>query len=230
MFASPNLLGFDPTVTLVWPFGPHRRYDIVVRHQDDDGSILATTFRTEKLISNVGAQAIRGRGTRVWRVRKLLNGKVSGKTMVLKDCWIYSDQKREADVLEEIKASARDDDDRRVFNRHLLTVVCHGDVYIDEETDSTSRGAKIPVEHGWYDLGHVRSQPGQATNPPVPIGSTMATISTDLSAPRTAAQYENKIHYRIVFTEVAEPIDSIRSACFTFFYLSQILNGALCST
>ena len=148
MFASSEKLGYDPTIR---PASDptsriHNQYDIDVRHEDPDhkGQFTTSTYRTRRLLSNIGAQAIRGRGTRVWEVAKMVevvnaDGTPAGRvpedeTAVLKDSWIDDSREREAVIMKNLIDSAPAKQ-REILIRHLLTVVCYGDVLIDNEKD-----------------------------------------------------------------------------------------------
>ena len=65
LYAEPHELGWDPTIKRISPRdvkGPAVQYDIKV------GDVW---YRTQRLLSNAGAEVLRGRGTRVWEARKL---------------------------------------------------------------------------------------------------------------------------------------------------------------
>ena len=116
------------------------QYDIVVR---DDKDMTESIFRTRRLISDIGVDALRGRGTRVWEVVKIdSSGKDSGDaTNVLKDVWVDDDRKREGEILRLIRQAAREDGAEcfNALNNYLLTIMTCGDVFLGENPDSTRR-------------------------------------------------------------------------------------------
>ena len=95
-FATEQELGWDTSITLYRPrplIAPNEvQYDIKVR---DDAKGTTRTFRTRRLISSIGADALRGRGTRVWEVVELKNGKEGTSKHVLKDAWVDVERERE---------------------------------------------------------------------------------------------------------------------------------------
>lgn len=224
-FASASHLGFDPTITPVWNTnaGNNRQYEITVRSRDGTTS----SFLTEHLISNIGAEAVRGRGTRVWKVRKLVDGVPSGDPMVLKDCWIDHDRKREGDILDQLRSSAQNDTHKAIFSKHFLTVNCHGDVYVDSQLDNTKtllrQDTDIPEDLGWYQLKHAGPKSGAEHVTMPPVGRT--PVTEQIPKAEDAVEYDEKTHYRIVFNEVAKGIDELTSMHMIFVYLSEVLIG-----
>ena len=81
-------------------------YIFTIRTKDAEGHFQEAQFKTVDLLSNVGAEALRGRGTRVWMVRRWVDGAETGDAMVLKDCWIDSDRTREGDIMAQIVEEA----------------------------------------------------------------------------------------------------------------------------
>ena len=106
MFADMSDLGYDTTMEPVVRSHGLRtgQYDITVRHV---ASGEEATYRSEQLVSNISAESVRGRATRVWKVRSLdANGEPVGPIKILKDCWIDEDRKREGTILAKISESA----------------------------------------------------------------------------------------------------------------------------
>ena len=105
-YGTDHELGWDSSITLYEPSvaSGTLQYDITVR-QGDDGS--AITYRTKRMISNIGADTLRGRGARVWEVAELDGNseeKDSGLTCVLKDSWVDEDRRREGEILKQVRA------------------------------------------------------------------------------------------------------------------------------
>lgn len=247
MFAKPSQLGFDPTIrrvdvpvqgkgkskaTSTQPPAEDQatdavaQYDIAVR-SFDNGKLI--WYRTERLVSNIGADPSRGRGTRVWQVRKLgKNRKPVGDIGVLKDCWIDHDRKREGTILAEIRASAQTDAHRKAFKDYFLTVECHGDVYIDQEPDNTHsllrRGQAVPTELGAYRLQLPPPEESKPDEHLLPVGCT--PLAAPIVDNETIVEYDDKQHYRIVFLEFGVSIDKLISAFDIFRKLSLALQGA----
>ena len=110
MYSSEEALGRDMSMTPIWngdrAITP--QYDILVHTQESElAPVVVKTFRTVKLLSGIGAETIRGRGTRVWAVHAVEDGKVDDShTYVLKDGWVDSDRMPEAKVVAAIVADA----------------------------------------------------------------------------------------------------------------------------
>ena len=213
-FAGPVALGFDPTVTLLSSLQSNEQpqYDIVVR--DSEGS--RRKFRTQKILSSIGAEALRGRGTRVWEVIEVDDsGKTKGGPYALKDCWIQCDHQREGDIMRKIRAAAKEKQHSDTIDAHLLTTVTHGDVHVSGTLDST---------RAWDMPQSLKSEDPH-------IGGTNLTPDGRIALPcntrkgSSKPKYVTRIHYRIVFKEVGKAIRDVRSLHFVFKYLSEILKG-----
>jgi len=93
---------------------------------------IPETFITVRMVADFGADAMCGRGTRVWIVVK--KNDPSGPEHVLKDCWIDSDRAHEGSVLQEISnislmpAALESKADFDQYRRHFLEVMIHGGV------------------------------------------------------------------------------------------------------
>lgn len=137
-YAEEHELGWDPTVEYCPAVGECGAFYIYTVHSTNErGEVEATRFKTLECLSNLGAQALRGRGTRVWKVRKWADNQEIGEPMVLKDCWIDCDRLREGDIMEAVLASAKGTEHEAVLRRALLTTIMHGDVHIGDEIDQT---------------------------------------------------------------------------------------------
>ena len=62
-------LGYDPTIQLVRQIDSKAIYHIEAPEHLPDGAHKFWLFETEDLLSDIGAEAFRGRGTRIWTVR-----------------------------------------------------------------------------------------------------------------------------------------------------------------
>lgn len=126
-FANEHEVGWDTTVKLlaVPDATPIQElmYDITVRAAS--GSVV---FRTKRLISDIGARSIRGRGTRVWEAIKVADGAASGEhSVALKDSWVDADRMREADILEKLKLADTSELFRFVTENGMIGTKCYGD-------------------------------------------------------------------------------------------------------
>jgi len=114
-------LGYDTSIKRVSRVGKakHPAYEIEVGNK---------TYTTRNVIADFGADAMCGRGTRVWKVCD-----ESGKEYALKDCYIDSDREREGYILEGLYHKLPHPDMaqvRRDARKHFLTVSNHGDVML----------------------------------------------------------------------------------------------------
>ena len=141
MYAKPEQLGWDPTMRLVTIDRRNLQYDITVSDKDHTEPLV---YRTMRLISNVGACTIRGRGTRVWEVQRVgPDGKPDGQSRVLKDSWPDSDRTPEWDIMESIR---KDTPQQHVLHRALLTIEARGHVTIGNANDQTMDVGKAEHE------------------------------------------------------------------------------------
>ncbi|THH04754.1 hypothetical protein EW146_g10093, partial [Bondarzewia mesenterica] len=213
--ATRYLVGWDPTIA-AHEVGGKIYYDYTV--QSAGG--IETVYRTKKILSDIGADALRGRGTRVWEAVKLEGGKEVGEPVALKDVWIDHDRMREGNILEVLRKSALAPDVAERLEDCLLTVECHGDVIIggspDHTRDLMMRGKEVKES----------ITVSTARNAVKSSGSKVATgsyiVAEDYHAQRKAKsiKYHPKIHYRIVFKEVCESLFAITSLSVVFHVLS----------
>lgn len=94
VYAEPQDVGFDPTMTLLKQEDGTARYDILVRSETGEEQL----YRTLELLHNQGAEYLVGRGTRVWKAVKIENGEEVGEPVVLKDAWVDHHRKREGTI------------------------------------------------------------------------------------------------------------------------------------
>lgn len=116
---------------------------ITVKSHDSQSTVV---YKTLEILSNVGTEAIRGRGTRVWRVEGM---KKDGQpfsprqTFILKDSWMDADREREGAILAKIRQSATKLSSTRkeILESALLTVEIYGDVWINpDDSDADASG------------------------------------------------------------------------------------------
>ncbi|KAI6046783.1 hypothetical protein EDC04DRAFT_1249500 [Pisolithus marmoratus] len=209
-FASDHELGWDPTIRRVC-VGDKTQYDITVT--TDEGKVLV--YETTRVISNFGADALIGRGTRIFEVYlKSHDGKPvkDAEPAVLKDWWRDSDRDREDRILEQIFADLRNhkgieqaDEARKYF----LTVLAAGNVMVDgkiDGTDSLLRMFNLPTDCTWYPL------PADELQQPIPTRTGVGRVPSFpwvvISAKRS--QVDHRTHCRLVFKEVGYPIYEFR--------------------
>ena len=97
-------------------------------------------YRTTDILYDGGFGTLAGRGTRVWKARRLdAAGEMTGEPVALKDAWVDRHREREGDISARIRQSSSvlEPEDHELLNNMLLTVLDHGDVYISGLPDRT---------------------------------------------------------------------------------------------
>ncbi|EKM53990.1 uncharacterized protein PHACADRAFT_122666 [Phanerochaete carnosa HHB-10118-sp] len=200
-FARRDELGFDDTIvrlpTLDSCGGP--QYEILVNKK---------WYRTQRLISNIGAEALRGRGTRVWEVRELdrRGGKEIGPRLVLKDSWVDADRDREATILENIRKSATTDVQREAFDTYLLHAKDSWDVRTaGNKVDSTRKViCRRPLPPAMRAMA-VKKYPDEDKTVDVTLPPQGAIAGTPSEGPGPVT-FATKVHHRILFSDVGKTI------------------------
>lgn len=255
MYSSEESLGRDMTMTTIWNGDVHTtpQYDIQVQSREDDLSpIVLRTFRTTELISSIGAEAIRGRGTRVWKVNEVVRGRVNKKkTYVLKDAWVDSDRMREGKVVATIREDAEkqleDEKEKEVLLRCLLTTLVEGDVVLSDGTaDRTlsgrKRGRHIVKNTDRFSLTpYTAPSKLKPTAPPLGVESKRKRkgarggeekspgdhkdVTDGSEGLQQAIVYDAKTHYRIVFAEACDVLHELTSLFDIVYTLWKVCNG-----
>ncbi|KIP06495.1 hypothetical protein PHLGIDRAFT_118886 [Phlebiopsis gigantea 11061_1 CR5-6] len=218
MYATTDDLGWDPTMTLVPETDGKHQYDIQVAVSTDP---MPVVYRTTRLISNVGACRLRGRGTRVWEVRQLnANSCFTGPPRVLKDSWPDTDRPREAEVLAQVLRDIGSVEEAQDF---FLTVEAAGDVSIGGAVDQTlpesDRDQLYARDNGEepkrFDLMQVdnseratqgRDKTLQSLDGEV-RGSQVSSFSALQHQLQEPVRFCPKTHHRIVFKEVCKSLN-----------------------
>lgn len=235
-YASYEDLGWDDTMVLRWN-GDTPQYDITVHPfpapRAGDGSVMEPRpriFRTKKLLSN--SKHLRGRGTRVWVVNELVDGRAAEETFVLKDTWADSSRTREGHITAEIVESVTDGEDRKLVETAFLTTECHGDVHLDGKPDVT-------LYDEFRDESSIKYLPRYDFNPRTPneethnhsTANSQATYvrkysNSILTKPANSALcLHSKTHYRILFEELCQPLHKTTSLQDILWMLVQATAG-----
>jgi hypothetical protein len=236
MYSQPHQLGWDTTMKVISGDGKHPRYDITVL---DESTAEAVTFRTTRLISNISACSIRGRGTRVWEVRQLgPDGEPIGEPGVLKDSWPDADRTREATILGSIRNATPQ---QNFLHRALLTIMANGDVnidgIIDQTMDQDTRLAVTRSPHGepgkrflltqldYSEKGIERRNRQDQSNQSQVKGSQLCAYSVSEVAQAVDVTYSPKIHSRVVFREVCKSLNEEKKLSTIFTALKDACGG-----
>jgi hypothetical protein len=237
-FASRTALGYDPTIERVRQVDSKAVYHIKVPVEPKPRRGDVSKFRlfeTEDLLSDAGAEAFRGRGTRVWTVREVVDGKPAGRLMVLKDCFINEDRPREGDTTMEIVGALPEGDERRL---HFLTVVVHGDVVVDDRPDTTDvihHDQICPPSLPCIEVGAIFNQLGpsagfyavaQADTSTDSGSGNLPFVLPTVPAFAPTRSHQNRQHYRIVFKEVGEAVSSMKNRKDMFLAIQGALTGS----
>lgn len=98
MYGAPAAMGWDPTMRLITETDPPE-YCITVNNAAGD----TKSYRTLGLMSSIGAEALRGRDTRVWRVApchpKTYEITEVETEVAVKDCWVDQSRDLEGEVI-----------------------------------------------------------------------------------------------------------------------------------
>ncbi|KAI0086085.1 hypothetical protein BDY19DRAFT_996268 [Irpex rosettiformis] len=241
VYAKPHELGIDTNMTVVKGKGDDSTlvYDIVLHHDPVEGGREEAdpiVVRTVYLINDDGVKYPLGRGTRVWRVDRLVHGRVdeSAPGRVLKEGWVDEDREREGNILEQIKNQPgviADDDLKLAFDGLLLTPVASGDVMIGDHPDSTrgliTRGADIPDTAEMFSLkvpdSHQPSHTARGTDSAAETQISIAPCTVRLR--QKLIRNLKKRHYRILLAEECKPLSKETSLHNVFLGLAEITDG-----
>ncbi|KAF9241208.1 hypothetical protein BU15DRAFT_45238 [Melanogaster broomeanus] len=203
-FAKDHELGWDPTIERMLVKG----IDGVKDNIQYKITIKGKVYHTTTTISDFGAEAMRGRGTRVFKAYD--RSDPHKKPVVIKDAWRDSDRKREDEILKEILHDIREKvgvEEEKDARKYFLTVLNGEDVKIHERKDDTEqllRCNALPDATTSYDLfpDKVSSQPLHTSS----VGSLpLFPFRRTIPAP-VSEKIHHKQHFRLVFAEAGEPI------------------------
>ncbi|KAI6017110.1 hypothetical protein EDC04DRAFT_2576906 [Pisolithus marmoratus] len=207
-FANDHELGWDPTIRRV------------------RGEILV--YEPTRVISDFTADALRGPGTRVFEVRlKTQDGKLvkDAEHAILKDSWRDCDRDREDTILEQIFTDLRNhkgieqaDEARKYF----LTVLAAGNVMVDgkiDGADSLLRISDLPADCTSHPL------PVDELSKPTWASEGLIPSSPYVPSPSKHSKVHHKIHSRLVFKEVCQPIYELWSLDTVFETLEDARNA-----
>ncbi|THH04287.1 hypothetical protein EW145_g5639 [Phellinidium pouzarii] len=189
-FASKADLGWDPTI-IVSETTEGRVY-----HFDVEGR----KFDSEAVLSDFAADAIIGRATRAFRVID----PVSGEEFALKDVWVDDDRELEYEIYKRLLNDIEKKygkPGREEAEKLLLTPEVHCKVKADEQEDHT---CKVMMREGRYNGSHESSGlPGVQDN------LKMDHLGSRAPHGGKRTRIHHRIHYRIVFKEVATPLYNV---------------------
>ncbi|KAJ3555479.1 hypothetical protein NM688_g2554 [Phlebia brevispora] len=204
-FAEPYMLGWDPTMTSLNING-QIQYDITVRSANGE----FTLYRTLGVLSDSSTRKILGRGTRVWKATKIVDGEMTGDPVALKDAWVDSDRQREGDIYFQLLQSDFLAKQHPELRKYFISVQTHGDVFVAGALDRTPTYIIVsPFPDPWE--SHSRTASG--------ISRSHHTRSAAPISPF------HQVHYRIVYGEVGEPLAEAISFRAVYKALVDVVNG-----
>lgn len=222
-FAEDHELGIDETVTRLNAPDPTRgvQYDIRVGDK---------VYRTQRLISSIGAESMRGRGTRVWEVKEVdAKGHEVGDPMILKDSWGGKSRPREFDISTAIRNTSTPHPMlKTLLDNHLLTYVDSWDVTLmtrDGEKEDSTREVMLrggtPV---WTTVLRVQKD-YEASKRVVQKHPAQGVLSNPKKSDITYVEYGEKIHHRVIIKEVGTTIVEAGTLSKAFAHLSEVAKG-----
>jgi len=215
-FADDHELGWDPSIRRILVDG-HAQYEITLNSAN--GSSVYVTTDT---LADFGAEAMRGRGTRVFK--GYCKGDPDKTPVAIKDTWRASDREREDVILNEIfadMAKVMDKAEVEDVQKHFLTVRDAGDVVIKGKVDDTLcllRGENPPSDCKMYEI--------PPEEPPSTDKLSKETTTTHTTVPPVADfKVSHRVHIRIVFKEICETLYSVRDLRGVMQMLLDVLKG-----
>ncbi|KAJ3559785.1 hypothetical protein NM688_g130 [Phlebia brevispora] len=191
MFAEHHQVGYDPTITVIKWDEDDVQCEIAVQTIPGEEH----RYRTLQPLSGQEQEYLIGRGTRVWKVIRIEDGHEVGEPVVLKEAWVDSHREREGFIQSRIRAAGASTEYAEALKKALVTVLCHGDVFVDGAQDAT----RSLSEH----------DPSNVDN---------AADDSDLFGKR-------QVHYRIVFKEVGTPLHDVTSLATVYKALGDVTYG-----
>ena len=195
------------------PIGNGDQYDITLHAEDGKNRV----YRTQEVLSE--PTSARGKGTWVWKAVSLEEGVELGEPVVLKDCWMERGRPSEGDIMERICATLRPPLGHDQPSLSLLTIECHGDVFLDDSRDVLDCTRSLgDMAFAPYLLLPVSGRSHSAD------GSTTTTESTTTDEDDVSHRHWKtpipRSHYRIVFKELCTPLSDETSPVTIFSALA----------
>jgi hypothetical protein len=221
-FASIKDLGYDPTITRVL-VDNQPQYKIQVGDQ---------VYCTTDVLSDFGAEAIIGRGTRVFKV---YDEKDANKTpRVLKDAWVEEDRSREGQILQNLFTKIQTDSGEeklRDAKQYFLTSVIYEDVTIDGELDHTKNlimrgGDPLAEDPMQLIIGNLtRHKPSHHSELKRRSNIGNVPIFEDPRKRTARPPIPVRVHHRMVCEEVGIAIHNLTSLRDVYQSLNDVLKG-----
>ncbi|KAJ8083328.1 hypothetical protein PM082_009200 [Marasmius tenuissimus] len=218
-FATPADLGFDPTVVRLNVEGGWA-YDYRVDHPEDG----TQWYRTVESLDTHRAARLPGRGVRIWVVKPLDQNHQpytkKDKRYVLKDYWLPMDSKSEKEISDAIAKAAVDKGrDAADVRKHFMTIKHDAVVLVSGRNDDSNLHLRQKMPPSEYDETHILEEASGL--------DTSAEKSQDAvpMKPERTWMFEPRVHRRLVFKEVGQPLNTIRDQKVLAQCLTEALEG-----
>ncbi|KAG8703733.1 hypothetical protein FRC11_010480 [Ceratobasidium sp. 423] len=213
-------LGYDPTVRAVTSNDGNAEpsYNITI-HNVDEGT--NNVYRTVGILSDIGVDSMVCRASRVWEVKKLVNGVPGGDSYVLKDIWVHEDRIPEHEILQDIREAQPE------YSDYFLTPLDHCFVPLvpsePQTADSTHKtlghsrdlkptGKTLPTRIRTFSQLPSESK-GSASTPRDSVGHPHDILNVRGEGGRKLVRLSKhaRRHYRILFKEIGKPVHDLRN-------------------
>jgi len=221
-------LGWDLTIHHSVSADSLVRYKITVHQRDTNDKVIGISYLATELLYDSGAEAIRGRGTRVFEAYRLEGDKQVGAPVAIKDVRVDDDRPREGITLAGLLEDASEDD-KPLVKQYFLTVLSEGDVRIGNKVDDTRdlimRQQDIPSgERFWLPDKSSEQRSGHVSD--IGLTASWDEFRHTRAPPMTNRPFSPKVHYRIVFEEVCAPVRVVTTLQVAFQALCDGAAGA----
>ncbi|EKM52665.1 uncharacterized protein PHACADRAFT_261246, partial [Phanerochaete carnosa HHB-10118-sp] len=233
-FAEEHQLGWDPTIKRLppTPIYPLPRYEITVRDTLRD-EVVERTYRTKDLIWNYGADAFRGRGTRVWSVVEVdADGNEGTDLYILKDSWADVDREREGHINQLIHSRVAKQGEElapEVYDRFFMQVHAFGDVYIGSRVDRTDSfkvdrsGEELP-SRGTLTVLVRTDDEGNPQDVKLPRRG-VPIVTRSIRPQEPVLRYSHKVHHRTVFKDAGNDLLEVDTLVDVYCRIEEVLLG-----
>ncbi|KAJ8083338.1 hypothetical protein PM082_009210 [Marasmius tenuissimus] len=203
-FATPAELGYDPTVVRINIDGEWV-YDYCI-HDENKG---VRWYRIVESLDTHRAARLPGRGVRVWVVKPLDQNRQpytkKDKRYVLKDYWLPMESKSEKEISDAIvKAAVDKGRDAADVRKHFMTIKHDNVVVVSGRNDDSNFHLRQKMPPSEYDEKHILEE---ASGLDTSAEKSQDTVSMK---PERTWIFEPRVHRRLVFKEVGQPLNAIR--------------------
>lgn len=213
------------------------QYEITVHDHLTNQPVV---YRTLELLSDLAADGIVGRGTRVWSAyRKGSNRKDPVNIKVVKDYWVDVDRDREGDIYRAIRVdlgkSGLSPSEQQVLDHHLPTTDSDGNVLIGttlvSDVSPALEDCLLKGEQGipaTLDLADILLRPRKKPSETTPSSPYSESSYVDGFFPWKPLRLSPRIHYRVVYNELGHALHDEQSLPTAFRALQDVVQCERC--